>query len=143
MTQWTFPFDTMECRIRNVTPGVPQKVCLRMGLQHAFRRLPLHVQAKIPPRQVYQNRPLDHHPLYQNRPLHHGLLCRYRPLCYRHSHLYRTALFERWVSVLLIHPIVIASPKRIVINHTQLLTIRFGTFIVRFGTFTPKSEREI
>ena len=49
------------------------------------------------------------------------------------------------------HSVVVANPKRIVINHTQLFTIRFGIFrsqiekrksyfTVRFGTFAPKSK---
>ena len=33
------------------------------------------------------------------------------------------------VRVLLRHSVVVASPKRIVINHTQLFTIRFGTSV--------------
>ena len=37
------------------------------------------------------------------------------------------------VRVLLRHSVVVASPKRIVINHTQLFTIRFGTSV-------PKSK---
>ena len=37
------------------------------------------------------------------------------------------------VRVLLRHSVVVASPKPIVINHTQLFTIRFGTFV-------PKSK---
>ena len=37
------------------------------------------------------------------------------------------------VRVLLRHSVVVASPKRIVINHTQLFTVRFGTSV-------PKSK---
>ena len=38
-----------------------------------------------------------------------------------------------WVRVLLRHSVVVACPKRIVINHTQLFTIRFRTSV-------PKSK---
>ena len=49
-----------------------------------------------------------------------------------------TVLKKKWsvrvtegypVRVLLRHSVVVASPKRIVINHTQLFTIRFGTSV--------------
>ena len=40
------------------------------------------------------------------------------------------------VRVLLRHSVVVASPKRIVINHTQL-------FAIRFGTSVPKSKAEV